>query len=47
MGKLNSGRCWPTSAEERALATKEEKERLKQLHKLTMQIDKNANKKVP
>jgi hypothetical protein len=47
LGKLNSAKCWPTSPEERALATKEEKERLKQIHKVAMQIEKVATKKVP
>ncbi len=48
MGKLNSAMCWPMSAEERALATKQEKENLKQLQMLTMHIEKAAtNKKLP
>ena len=35
------------SAEERALVAKEEKEKLKMMHKVSMQIDKVSQKKVP
>jgi len=36
IGKLNSAKVWPTSEEERALVTRQEKERLKKAHKVAM-----------
>jgi len=47
VGKLNSAKHWPTTAEERAVATKEEKVRLKQMHKVALQIEKVTQKGVP
>jgi hypothetical protein len=47
VGKLNSAKHWPTSAEERAVATKEEKVRLKQMHKVALQIEKVTQKGLP
>lgn len=40
IGVFNSRDKWPTSREERALAAREEKERLKKMHKVTMSLEK-------
>lgn len=46
IGKLNSSKHWPTTAEERALIAREEKERLKKALKITAKMENQGQRKV-